>query len=596
MRERVRSLDGLRALAVVAVMLYHADIGGAAGGYLGVDLFFVLSGYLITSLLLAELANSGTVDLRAFYARRARRLLPGALVLMAALTVVTGLVVTDAAAGLREDVPWVAAFALNWHYIAADHSYFATMARPPLLQHLWSLAIEEQFYLLWPALLIGLTRLRSSRYTVRHLVLVVASGGAALSALQMSRVADALGIPVDSDPARVYFGSDTHAFGLLAGCALAALWSPTTTAASTSPRRSDLLHLAGIGSLLLTLGFLMFVPGTAPVLYHGGFIGFSLVSVALVAVATHPDLASRSGLTLPRLLSRRVAVWVGERSYGMYLWHWPVFTLLRPGVDTGLPDAAVQAARFALVIVVSAASYRVIELPIRSGTLRLPARSPRDWPPRTLAAFTMAGVLLLSGVSGVLRAPGPEAVSLASVGTATSITDDMGEDATPQSAKDTRRRAYHRTVVFGDSVVLSGRQALRDVLGDIAIDAAVGRQPSEIARRITLRRGKGKLGDDVVIHMGTNGVVTRNDLKPILDLLADRHRVVVVNVRVPRTWMTPSNQVIDQLVAHYPNVRLADWSTVGRGHRPYFTPDGVHLTARGSRVFARMVRAALRQP
>ena len=387
MSDRVRGLDGLRALAVIAVMLFHSDLGWARGGFLGVDLFFVVSGFIITTLLLREQTDTGRIGLRAFYVRRARRLLPALALVAAATIIVAGLAATDAAADVRADLPWAAGFLLNWHYIAADHSYFATMARPPLLQHLWSLAIEEQFYIVWPALLIALSRLRSSLFTSRHLIAAVSLGGAALSALQMATLADRLGVPITADPMRVYFGTDTHAFGLLIGCALAALRPPTGkgfAAAAHDPSR--LIRVTGYAALGAAITAMALLDGSTGWLYRGGMPGFALAVAAVIGVASRPGFAT--------VLTWRPIEWVGQRSYGMYLWHWPVFTLLRPGVDTAWPDPVVHGVRWTIVIGISALSYRLVEQPLRSGTFRWPAYEPRR---AAAAALTLS--LLASGAA-----------------------------------------------------------------------------------------------------------------------------------------------------------------------------------------------------
>ena len=260
MAQRLRGLDGLRGIAVAAVVLYHFDVPWIPGGFLGVDIFFVISGFIITTLLLEEVEREQQIRLRAFYARRARRLLPTLLAMMSVAVIACGLWATDASASLRSDIPWALAFGVNWSAIAMQRSYFVAMSRPPVLEHLWSLAIEEQFYIVWPGALLVMLRLRNtlaqSWVTVRGLVFLVSAFGAAASTWRMHSVALAAGMPVPTDPTRAYFGTDTHSMSLLVGCAVAALWHREQFAQWLAPRTVrawDALGVAALAAVVITM-------------------------------------------------------------------------------------------------------------------------------------------------------------------------------------------------------------------------------------------------------------------------------------------------------------------------------------------------------
>lgn len=591
MRNRITGLDGLRGIAVLAVLLYHADFTWAKGGFLGVDVFFVLSGFLITNLLLEEISSTGRIDRAEFYLRRMRRLFPALLLLLVVLMVLAAFVVPDTAYVLGRDLPWALSFTLNWAQLLNGQSYFIDLGRPALLQHVWSLAIEEQFYVIWPLVLIGLHKLRTA---FRPSVFVIAFAGAIGSTWWMWHLADLNSMPIPVDPSRVYFGTDTHVMGLLTGSALAALWQRDSLRARVTPDRKAVMTSLG----LLTLGSLLWCFYTldemTPWLYRGGFFVVSLITATLIVVAAHP--ASRIGL----LLGTPVLRWLGNRSYGIYLWHWPIFNLLRPGVDVTWPDAIVFAARIGLTLIVADASYRLLELPIRQGRIRSTLAKWRRLgvPVPRRASMAIAGALIatvtIAGAS-VATATAPTAQTV--LGGITALDDDpkppKNSNPTPTPSASP---SYSKIVVFGDSVVLSARVAIKEQIKGVSIDAAVGRQPSEIAERIAIRKAELRIGPQVVIHMGTNGIVTPEDLAPILDQLTDQERVVVVNVSVPRKWMKGSNAEIARAISTHPNVRLADWASLAKGHRKWFTPDGVHLNSTGGKEFAHLIEQTLAAP
>ncbi len=389
-------LDGLRALSVTAVLLYHADLPWIPGGFLGVEVFFVISGYLITLLLTEEFARSSRVSLGNFWLRRARRLLPALYLLLAVVSVVVLLFFRGEAANLAAQVWSALAYVTNWYFIFSEQSYFALVERPPVYQHLWSLAIEEQFYLIWPLALLGLLKVLGHN---RRAMAAVIFGGAALSTIWM-----AILFQPAVDPSRPYYGTDTRASGLLLGAALALLWRPNASWSSDDVRKRNLLEGVGVaGIAMLVICFLQLEEFNS-FLYRGGFFVVGIASLVAIMSAVHPSTV------LGRiLLSNPVLVWIGVRSYSLYLWHWPIFVFTRPGLDQPLGLYPTLVLRLALTVVAAELSYRFVEVPIRSGAFQRWRQrlATRQGARRRTGPIALAGsaVLLLVAVSTVNAGP-----------------------------------------------------------------------------------------------------------------------------------------------------------------------------------------------
>lgn len=361
------ALNGLRAVAVLGVMAYHLQLSWASGGYLGVDLFFVLSGFLITALLLEEWVGTGTVKLAAFWSRRAKRLLPALFLLVAALALYLLLNARFGGAGanglvdlsaLRGDAIATLLYVGNWHAIYAHQSYFAQFSTPSPLQHTWSLAIEEQFYLVWPLVL--LLVLRVTRRSWRRWGLIVAIAGTLISAGLM-----ALLFHPGTDPTRVYYGTDTRMFDLMAG-AIVAFLAAARPQPSQGARRA--LHVAGPAAAAL-LAVFWITAGTAAGLprnwmFDGGF----LLCAGLAAVVVADARLVERGV-FSRVLSVPPLHYLGTISYGIYLWHWPIFVYMT-GARTGLSGGTLDVAQVGATLVVATASYYLVERPIRQMKLR----------------------------------------------------------------------------------------------------------------------------------------------------------------------------------------------------------------------------------
>ncbi len=598
---RLSGLDGLRAIAVTAVVLFHADFYWARGGYLGVDLFFVISGFLITSLMAREVDRTGRLDLRDFYWRRAKRLLPASWLMMGVVVAVAAWVARDALPHLRNDVVASLAYVTNWELLRSQTSYFEATGRPPLLQHLWSLAIEEQFYILWAPLAFILLP-RMSRRAMAFIALVLA----AASAAWMAMLAHKIGYPGQGDPSRLYFGTDTHGFALLLGSALGLLWQPSPELDRPGMFARATGWLLGLIALACMVALFAMTGEDTPRLYPWGFLAAAATALALIMIATHP------GMAFGRCLDNPVMRWIGERSYGIYLWHWPVFMLTRPGIDLRTMDSGTALAlRLALTLAVAALSYRYLEMPVRQGALGriFSARRRHAWFGRTalLASLVMAfgaiGVVLwhapaqakpAQDVREALDLNAPVApiqlqetlapIPAASVELPVEPVVAPVVEATPdQPAVETF--TGEELTAIGDSVLLGSSRLLKATLPGADVHATMGWQAADVIRQIKTLKSAGGLRDVALVHLGTNGYVTEDQLRQILAMLSDCKRVVLVNTHVPRRWMEANNALIDRVAPDFPNVVTVRWNDVSENQPDYFVSDGVHLTTIGQRAF-----------
>ncbi len=404
-------LDGLRALAVIAVVLYHAGVDFVPAGFLGVEIFFVISGYLITSLLLSEHAATSAVSLRRFWMRRARRLLPALFLLVAAVLTYFAIFLPGEVAMVRGDALAAVGYVSNWAFILRDTPYFEQVGRPSPLLHLWSLAIEEQFYVVWPPLFVGLMALRG-----RALLFAAIVAGIVGSTVLMAVLYEPF-----ADVSRVYYGTDTRAAGLLFGAALAVVWRAGALPAPRGRVVAWLFYASGLARLLrlsLDIAGLAALAGLAyivvtfnsfqPALYLGGFALVSALTVIVIAAAVAP------GGRLGRVLGVAPLRAVGLRSYSIYLWHWPIFIVTRPGIDVSLGEIELLALRLALTLLLAEISYRFVEMPIRHGALgRIWARTRtrdgwlRQWRRGVIAGPALGGAVALGVVVAIAPAAEP---------------------------------------------------------------------------------------------------------------------------------------------------------------------------------------------
>jgi peptidoglycan/LPS O-acetylase OafA/YrhL len=569
-------LDGLRAIAVAAVFLYHSRIDWLPGGFLGVDLFFVLSGYLITSLLLVEWEARNRIDLRRFWLRRARRLLPALVVVVLASLILASIFARQDLAHTRSDVISSLLYYGNWHQIIANHSYFNLMGNPSLLQHTWSLGVEEQFYIVWPLLLVPGLVLAGRR----RLPMIVIAGIAASAALMWI-----LYNPVD--PSRVYYGTDSRAFLLLMGILLALVWPRIE---GLGRRALPVLELLGIAALVGSVLLFLQMQDFNPTLYQGGDLAAAFCFTVLIAAVAH------QGTGIGQALGVAPLRWIGERSYGIYLWHWPII-LLVAGLNVR-SSPGVVVAEAAVVIAAAALSFRFVEEPIRSGRLqrRLGQYSRRF----RLEVLGAAAVGLVAAFAILFVTP----ASLNPVSTYVSPTKATAATRyTPHTpavsqhsgqTQQTKAAALPpgRILALGDSVMLGCKSQLKTVLQHrVRVDATVGRQIHDTVKELERLRRHGKLTKNVVIQIGNNGPLWYRDLKGLRHALHGIPDIVVVNVRNSTSWQDESNQALANWLHDWPTAHLADWY----GHSTNkMLSDGTHPWPYACGIYARVIADTLR--
>ena len=651
--------------AVIGVMVYHANHGWLSGGFLGVEVFFVISGYLITLLLVAEKERTGRVSLGKFWMRRARRLLPALYTMMGALAVYMVFFDRRPMGATRGDFVSGLLYVSNWFQIWVGQSYTAAESFSPL-RHLWSLAVEEQFYLVWPLVMSLVLRRHRERlprvalwffgiaafitattaamYVSGSIILGAdAAGNPACGAGESHGYLSVLGRCINVNEA-LYLNTFSRAGGLLLGAGFALLWRPVAIMRGPLKRRgrrvdlAALIGLVGLG-LMMNRRFLFDTNDSSydPWLYRGGLFLVGLCTLATIAAATH----RRSWIG--RLLGIRPLHWVGTRSYGLYLFHWPIYQIIRePGTQLSLTEFGIA---MLITVPVTELSYRIVELPVRQGRFgeflrgQRPARTSEARHRRRRALLVASVAAVLAGFATVSIATadvlcvgqvacdsekGQEAIAAgtdSTVGTTTppsvaptvapSVAPTVpgttlpGQTTVPTTAPPTTvattttLSAVDKLAPYsvGESVMLGAAPQLQ--AGGFEVNAAVSRQGKNVGEVIGQLRAAGLLGRVVVVQTGTNGPVSDETLDRIMSFLPakDTPLVVFMTVRAPRGWIADNNTRIRQLPKRYPNVKVLDWAKQSDKVAGELAKDGYHLrTPRAKQFYANLIFDAIGRP
>ena len=565
----IPAIDGLRAVAVIAVMLYHLGVPWIPGGFLGVDLFFVISGYVITRLLLDSIQRSGGLDLRAFYKSRLRRLLPPLAFMIVTTTLFIGVWAPDTIKRLLTDTPFSLMGVMNWWLVFRQADYFEAIGRPPLLQHTWSLGVEAQFYLVWPLILLLVLR-QLGRKIIPAAALIIAIGsGVALFLVSLS---------VDSSSSQsishVYFGTDTHSIGLFLGAALAVNWIPQNLKVDIAKRAQDVIDGIGVFGFLGILACFLFIEQGNPTLYKIAFPLAGIFGCAIIMSVVHP--ASR----FAPLLQGKAILWIGERSYAIYLWHWIIFQVTRPSVDLAGASWALYALRILIVFALADISLRWVELPFRNGYIESWFRGMKY---RTKKVRVRQQTTLALSIISVLAAT--SLVSANAIAISERNLAKLKLEITSEAQVQTQiTNPSEGLWVAGDSVILGIRNELSNRRQVGLINAHVGRQAPELIE--VLNKDKARmLGAPIIVNMGNNNRLGESEVVAIFEAIKDQPQIIVINTAVPRGWKDENNSLIQQVASRYQNVKIVDWNAISQGHPEYFAPDGVHLVPTGISVY-----------
>ncbi len=630
---RVAGLDALRALAVVLVVVYHLFPSALPGGFVGVDIFFVVSGFLITGLLLAEQRRSGRIRLWSFWRRRVRRLVPGLVVMLMLCTAAAAALGGDLLVGIRRQLVGALTFTSNWLSIAAGSSY-ARGFSPELYTHTWSLAVEEQFYLWWPPVIVVILLL-AARSRRRAAVLLGATAGALAVA---SAVAMALMAGWSLDPTRVYYGTDTHLFGLMAGAGLAVaissdrggrlLWLARSSARARAAATFVLILCAAALCLLAAV-----LRWESEWTYRGGLVLVAALTVgaigALLVLPENSEAAERGALS-----------WVGTHSYGLYLYHWPLWVLVQ-GAWPGSAAFGRGVAVVVLTIVLTGLSFRYIEQPMRRQGIRASwRRTLRAWRPsaaaRTPQSLRLRRRSVVVGTLVVVAAVGtgwaavsaprqtalqqqlaagliaadstdPDVLTSAGTGAGTPpvvpVTPSASAPASsapatspkPAVTTDVPTPTGRNISVIGDSVTVAGAADLKSSLPGIVISAKVGRQMVEAPDIAAELAKRDRLRSYVVISLVTNSTVTDRTVDDLLEAIGSHRAVILVTGHGDRPWIGPANKVLRRAAKEHPQVVLADWDAVASEHPAMLGPDGIHPRSGNTRRYTQVIEDALAQ-
>jgi peptidoglycan/LPS O-acetylase OafA/YrhL len=572
----ISSIDGLRAIAVTAVVLYHLGLSWIPGGFLGVDLFFVISGYVITRLILDSINQSSALDLRAFYAARIRRIYPGFIFMVICTIIFIGVWAPEAIKRFLSDLPYASTGSMNWALVARQQDYFESIGRPPLLQHTWSLAVELQYYLIWPIILLTVLKYFGKRNIARIALIIAMVSGVTLFFVSL-RIDQANAQQIS----HIYFGTDTHSIGLFLGSALAVSWIPQNLSADITKRAQDVIDGIGVAGLLGLITTFLFINEKNPSLYQIAFPLAGIFGCFVIISLVHP--ASR----FAPIISTAPFRWVGQRSYGIYIWHWVIFQVTRPSVDLTGQTWALYLARVLLVLALADISLRWVEIPFRQGVVQ-------DWfrgiKYRSAKVRLRQQVSVLLSIVLVLAVT--SSISVQAINKSNQAIADLNNDISDQDQGIQDLGSTTGLWVTGDSVILGIRSKLESKEHISLVNARVGRQAPELLAVMRVDQSSVP-SSPVIFNLGNNNALSEQTVIDIFEVVKNQPQVVVVNTAVPRAWRDKNNLIISKIAALYPKVKLIDWDRISTDRPELFAPDGIHLSPLGSDVYVDLVLSVL---
>ena len=572
----ISSIDGLRAIAVTAVVLYHLGISWIPGGFLGVDLFFVISGYVITRLILDSINQSSALDLRAFYAARIRRIYPGFLFMVISTIIFIGVWAPEAIKRFLSDLPYALSGTINWALVARNQDYFETIGRAPLLQHTWSLAVELQFYLIWPIILLTVLKYFGKKNVARIALIIAIISGTILFlvSLQLDQANSA-------KVSHIYFGTDTHSLGLFLGSALAVSWIPQNLSANITKRAQDVIDGIGVVGLLGLISTFLFIDESNASLYQIAFPLAAIFGCLVIISLVHP--ASR----FAPIISSAPFRWIGQRSYGIYIWHWVIFQVTRPSVDLSGETWALYLARVLLVLALADISLRWVEIPFRQGQVQTWFRGMKYRSSKERVRQQLSVLVSIIAVLAVTTS-----ISVSAINKSNQISQVINEELTDQEESPVDLGSTTGLWVTGDSVILGIRSKLENKEHISLVNARVGRQAPELLAVMRVDQSSVP-SSPVIFNLGNNNALSEQTVVEIFEVIKNQPQIIVVNTAVPRPWRDSNNAIISKVASNYANVKLVDWDRISKDRPELFAPDGVHLSPMGSDVYVDLVLSVL---
>ena len=603
------SIDSLRALAVLAVIIYHVDVNYLPGGFLGVDLFFVLSGYLISSLIIKEFRKTGTVNLYNFYIRRARRLLPAVYFMITVGLVVMVLFNEVLLRKSHLDAIFGYIYSSNWWYIFHKLDYFDSFGAQSPFKHLWSLAIEEQFYMIFPLLFLLVNRKKKSKdgtYKLNKNFLYVVLG-----LILVSLIAHILLFDINNI-SRIYFGTDTRAFSLLVGVVGAILYPMERLHAKVTPQQNMIYSVVSLVSIATLITVMIYTSEYNTLLYRGGFLLVAILGLIVIISS------GKQHTLMSRLLSFKPIVFIGKISYSLYLWHFPVLVLTTPVSEIGNPNIIFVILRVILTFILATASYVFVETPIRKlgfkNYINIIFKKLKKRPRKSKKVYAgvvgLVSILFLMGIFGksvpfistafVKEMEANKETQFVNNGNNKDNNQEKSSDSNKDNKdnkedKNNSDKKYSSVLVMGDSLTVDIGEKFQELYPGAVIDGKIGRQLYVAVEEAKSYSKYNNENSAVIFQLGTNGPFTESQIEELVKQF-DKADIYFVNIKVPRAWEKTVNAALKETQEKHSNVKIIDWYSVANSTKDLFEPDRVHLNQEGIAEMVTLIEKNLKRP
>ena len=603
------SIDSLRALAVLAVIIYHVDVNYLPGGFLGVDLFFVLSGYLISSLIIKEFRKTGTVNLYNFYIRRARRLLPAVYFMITVGLVVMVLFNEVLLRKSHLDAIFGYIYSSNWWYIFHKLDYFDSFGAQSPFKHLWSLAIEEQFYMIFPLLFLlvnGKKKSKDGTYKLNKNFLYVVLG-----LILVSLIAHILLFDINNI-SRIYFGTDTRAFSLLVGVVGAILYPMERLHSKVRPQQNMIYSVVSLVSIATLITVMVYTSEYNTWLYRGGFLLVAILGLIVIISS------GKQHTLMSKLLSFKPVVFIGKISYSLYLWHFPILVLTTPVSEIGNPNIIFVILRVILTFVLATASYVFVETPIRKlgfkNYINVIFKKLKKRPRKSRKVYAgvvgLVSILFLMGIFGksvpfistafVKEMETNKETQFVNNGNNKDNNQEKSSDSNKDNKdnkedKNNSDKKYSSVLVMGDSLTVDIGEKFQELYPGAVIDGKIGRQLYVAVEEAKSYSKYNNENSAIIFQLGTNGPFTESQIEELVKQF-DKADIYFVNIKVPRAWEKTVNAALKETQEKHSNVKIIDWYSVANSTKDLFEPDRVHLNQTGIAEMVTLIEKNLKRP